>query len=55
MGKTLLGDKQYSSRSGSAGRSGVEEAGGKEGRDEGDVMRLEALEEGRLVKMVNKL
>ena len=29
--------RQYSSRSGSAGRSRVEQAGEKEGRDEGDV------------------
>ena len=31
------GSKYYSSRSGSTGRSGVEEAGGKEGRGEDDV------------------
>ena len=36
-GSETVGGKQYSSRSGSAGRSRVEEAGGKEGRDEDDV------------------
>ena len=33
----IVGDKQYNSRSGSAGRSRVEEAIGKEGRDESVV------------------
>ena len=37
VGRRLLGGKQYNSRSGSAGKSRVEEAGGEEGRDESVV------------------
>ena len=58
MGRRLLRGKQYSSVRGSAGRSRMEEAGGKEG--EMKVMfgkRLEMLEEARfcLKKVVTKL
>ena len=49
-GQEIVGGKQYSSKSGSAGRTRVEEAGGKEGRVEGDLWkRFEVQEEGRLV------
>ena len=36
-GYDIVGGKQFSSRNGSAGRSRVEEAGEKEGRDEGEL------------------
>ena len=52
-GYEIVGRKQYSSRSNSAVRSRVEEAGGEERRDESVVCkRLEGMEESRLVKMM---
>ena len=48
----IVGGKQYSSWSGSAGRSRAEEAGGEDGREALFGKRLKGMEESQLVKMV---